>query len=401
MAKIKEKKPLEKKNWTQSFTLIGKVALSNFTFTLDKQSENSDWIYNRMNLNIDCGEKYGLINCELMGGYGSSRDNVVYVHGKDENGNDDFKNFYQIDWNDRFDEDILKDVGRMCFIDIGIEKDTKGNVVTQRFIHAYDAIKYLSEYLTDEMEVKVSGNLSYKPYNGNVQVHKEVTRIYAKRATEKDGATFKQSMLIDKYSLGKPDKTKNVFPVTGLILEKFKSYNGNDLTDGGTVKGGKFVPLRYMFEYEFNPDLDPEMLKKALKIMFESKKGYAQYTYKGIFVEGGAVVQTTYDDLTPEVKELVDNGLYELEEALAQCTEGTNKERRMILCKPDIKMVGEEGKKTAQVQKFENIYSEDDLTLDYLIKHEEEEYEEDPEIAAMEDQKDDDGLDMSWMEQLG
>lgn len=403
MAKIKEKKPLEKKNWTQSFTLIGKVALSNFTFTLDKQSENSDWIYNRMNLNIDCGEKYGLINCELMGGYGSSRDNVVYVHGKDENGNDDFKNFYQIDWNDRFDEDILKDVGRMCFIDIGIEKDTKGNVVTQRFIHAYDAIKYLSEYLTDEMEVKVSGNLSYKPYNGNVQVHKEVTRIYAKRATEKDGATFKQSMLIDKYSLGKPDKTKNVFPVTGLILEKFKSYNGNDLTDGGTVKGGKFVPLRYMFEYEFSPEVEPEALKRALNLMFKVKKGYNQVTYEGVFVEGGAVIKTTYDDLTDEIKELVDANIYTLEEALATCTENTGKERRMILRKPIIELVGEEGSKVAQVRKIENIYSDEDFMLDYLIAHEEEEYEEDPEIEATErtEEAADEVADLSWMENLG
>lgn len=79
MAKVKEKKPLEKKNWVQNFILIGKACISDYTFKLDEHSEKSDWIYNVMNLNVDCGEKYGRISCELNGGYGAGRDNVCYV----------------------------------------------------------------------------------------------------------------------------------------------------------------------------------------------------------------------------------------------------------------------------------------------------------------------------------
>ena len=400
MAKVKEKKALEKKNWTQSFTLIGKVSLSKFTFMLDQHSESSDWIYNRMNLNIDCGEKYGLVSCELMGGYGAGRDNVIYVHGKDDNGNDDFQNTYQIDWDDRFDTDIQEDIGRMCFLNIGIEKDTKGNVAIQRFLHAYDVIKYLSEYLVDGMEVKVRGQLRYSVYQDNVQMQKEVNSIYLKNDKDEYGATFRQTVLIDKYSLGKLNKEKNSFPITGYVLEKMKTYNGNDLTEGGTVRGGKFVPLSRNFEYEFDPNIDPEVLKRALKLMFDTKKGYTQYTYKGVFIEGGAIVQTTYDDLTDEIKELVDNGLYDLDEALAQCTENTGRERRMILRKPDIKMVGEEGEKKPQIQKFVDIYSEEDLQLDYLIKHEDEEDDEEGnDYTVIEDS--DDGTDTSWMDELG
>lgn len=34
MAKVKEKKPLEKKNWVQNFILIGKACISDYTFKL-------------------------------------------------------------------------------------------------------------------------------------------------------------------------------------------------------------------------------------------------------------------------------------------------------------------------------------------------------------------------------
>ena len=161
--------------------------------------------------------------------------------------------------------------------------------------------------------------------------------------------------------------------------------------------------MRKVFDYEFSPEIGPDALKKALGIMFKVRKGYNQVTYEGSFVENGAVVQTTYDDLTDEIKELVDAGIYTLEDALAQCTESSNKERRMILRKPIIEMVGEEGSKVPQVRKIEGIYSDEDLMLDYLIAHEEEEYEEDPEIEAMKQTEEaaDEVSDMSWMDQLG
>ena len=403
MAKVKEKKPLEKKSWTQSFVLVGKACVNDYTFKIDERSNKSDWIYNMINLDVDCGEKYGKVRCELMGGYGLERDNQkIYVHGKDENGRDDFKNTYQIAFEDRFNEEYLKDIGSLCFLYSGIERDVKEEVAEYKFLHAYDYIKYLSEHLENGMEIRVTGQLRYSVYNGNVQVKKEISKIYFKREKDDYGATFKQTILINKDSVGKADKDKCIFPVTGFVLEKFKEYNGNDLTEGGAVKGGKFVPLRKMFEYEFSPEVEPEALKRALNLMFKVKKGYNQVTYEGVFVEGGAVIKTTYDDLTDEIKELVDSNIYTLEEALAICTENTGKERRMILRKPIIELVGEEGSKVAQVRKIENIYSDEDFMLDYLIAHEEED-EEDPEIEATErtEEAADEVADLSWMENLG
>ena len=361
MAKQKEKKPLDKKGWVQTFELIGKACIKDYTFKIDEHSKKSDWIYNSINLNVDCGDKYGKVGCELMGGYGAGRNNVIYVHGKDENGGDDFDNRYQIDFDDRFDEDILKDIGELCFIKIGIEKDTKGEVVINKFLHAYDAIKYLSEALQDGMEIKVRGQLKYTVYDKHVQVRKEINSIYLPREKELNTyeAAFTQSMLLDKYSIGKADKDKCAFPITAYILEKFKEYNGNDLTEGGAVKGGKFVPLRKTFEYVYDPE-DEKSIERAGKL-FKVKKNVTFITCQGVFVEGGAVIQTTEDDLPDDIKELVEMGAYSLEEALALCTENASKERRMLLTRPVIKLVGEDGSKIPQIQKFDSMYSDEEV----------------------------------------
>ena len=74
---------IQKKDYVSSFTLIGRPVLTDFTFKIDQRSEKSAWVYNSMNLGIDCGEKHGVVYADMMGGYSEERENVIYVHGKD------------------------------------------------------------------------------------------------------------------------------------------------------------------------------------------------------------------------------------------------------------------------------------------------------------------------------
>lgn len=410
MAKVKEKKALDKKGWIQSFTLVGKAALGKFTFNIDAHSEKSDYIYSRMLLNVDCGEKYGLVQSQLMGGYSISNPYPVYVHGKktdEKTGRevDDFDNIYTIDWEDRLDESILEDVGNLCFIRIGIERDKEGKVIEKKFLSDYDATNYLSDTLKDGTEIKVKGQLKYSIYNDAIQVTKQINSIFLKTDKDTPIAMFTQTMLLNKDSVGKLDKDKMVYPIVGMILEKFKEYNGNDLTDGGSVKGGKFVPLRKVFDYEVDPD-NKEKADLVISKVFKVKKNITMLTCEGIFVEGGATVQATEADIPADIKELIDLGAYSMEEALAKCSENKGKERRMILKRPFLRMVGEEGSKTLQIQKFEDKYSDEDLMLDYLIKHEEPEEEEDEDEVPFEEEKpkkeepSDDLDDDSWMDSI-
>lgn len=392
MAKVKDKTPLSKGNgWTSNFNLIGEVKLNEYTFKLDESSNSSDWIYNALNLGVDCGEKHGVVYAELMGGYGSDRQNMIYVHGKKEDGSDDFDNSYTIDWDDRDDESILADIGDLCFLTVGLEKDSKDKTFYKKFITPYDFIAYVKEHLKDKMVVNVRGQIKYRPYNGNIQCRKEINSIALSSATpDKYRATFTQTMLLDRDSVGKDsiDKDKGVINVNAYVLEKFKEYNGWDLTDGGKVKGGAFVPLHKNFEYEINPE-KPELTTAVINKLFKVKKGVMQVTFEGDFIEAGSTVQATLDDLTDDIKELISLGLYTEEEALAKCTVGGSKERRMILRKPTIKMINgaDEGEKIPQIQRFEEVFTEEDMQLECLTAKETEEEEDVASEVPFEEEK--------------
>ena len=393
MAK-KERIELDKKDWSARFTLIGEADITDFTFKMDQTSEKSDWVWNQMNLRVDCGERHGRVDCELMNGFGSERDNVIYVHGKTEDGKDDFKNSYTIAWEDRFDEDILADIGDLSFISVGLETTEDDEIFFTRFLTGYDAIAYIKEHLEPGMVIKVNGQLRYSTYNDTIQCKKEINSIYLAidKKTKKPvtpenySATFVQTMLLDEESCTKAslDKDASVLYVDAYLLEKFKSYNGWDLTENGKVRGGKFVPLNKRFEFVVDLSTDAGKKKVAAVLasdkMFKVKKGtVTQITFEGEFVESGATVQTTVDDLPPDIKELLDIGVITEEEALAQCSEGGSRERRMLLVRPHLKKVGEEDEKTTVINYTPEKYNADDLVFDFLTPKNEEDEEDDVE----------------------
>ena len=380
MAKKDKKNNLVKTEWVQRFNLVGEAKINDFTYRIDEKSEKSDWVYNSINLGVNCGEKHGTVFCELMGGYGSERDNVVYVHGKDEDGNDDFSNSYTIDWDDRFDESILEDIGSLSFITVGLEKTDKDKTFYKKFLTPYDTIAYINENLQDGMVINVSGSLRYTLYNGSVQCRKEINSIALSNATpDKYRATFTQTMLLDKDSCTKTslDKEKSVLVVDAYILEKFKEYNGHDLTENGKVKGGQFVPLKRTFEFpvDISTDEGKSKTNTILNKLFKIKKGITQITFEGEFVETGATVQATIEDVPDDIKELIEMGIYTEEEALAKCSENGSRERRMLILKPAIRMVGDEGDKKPVIQRTDEKFEEDDLVLDFLVPVEEDEEE--------------------------
>ena len=377
----KEKTPLAKQNWSQTFTLVGEAVVNDYTFKIDQHSDKSDWIYNQLNLNVNCGDKCGRVSSELMGGYGSERaNNVIYVHGKNEDGSDDFKNQYTIDFVDRFDESILEDIGSTCFINIGLEKDIKGQTVVKKFLTPYDAIAYVHEHLEDGMVINVRGQLRYQIYNGNVQCRKEINSIFLSKAEpENYRASFVQTFLIDKDSVSKDsvDEDKKRLYINAYVIEKFKEFNGWDLTENGKVKGGIFVPLRKTFEFDLG-DRDNSNIVNLINKVFKVKKGVTQATFLGEFVESGATVTATEDDLTDDIKEMIELGLYTLDEALDTCSTNGARERRMVFTKPQIKNVGDDDNKVHQLQIFKEQYQEEDLQLDCLVPKETEEDDEPP-----------------------
>lgn len=353
-----------RKDWISQFTLIGKPVITDFTFEIDKQSEKSSYVYNRMRLGIDCGEKHGTVWVSLMGGYPSDSPYMLYKPTKKEDGSADFENKMQIDWEDRLNDEVVEQVADMALFTVGLKKTAAGKTYYQNFISEYDAIAYIKENLTSDMVVNVKGNLQYSKYNGSVKVDKNVTSIVlsAKEDPADFKAAFTQSILLDKDSAtltpDNIDKDKGVMFVNARVLDYIKEYNGV------TVRGQ--FPYNVQFEQAMQFD-NQELCKKMYDLVYKIKKGITQVTMEGEFIESGATVKATWDDVPEAIKDLVTCGFYTEEEALARCSSNGSTERRMVLKRPMIKLVGED--KIPTVHKFESRYEDEDLILDCMMNN--------------------------------
>lgn len=401
----KSKKVITKKDWIANFNLIGEAKLNDYTFKIDEKSEKSSWIYNSLNLGVYCGEKYGTVYASMMGGYSEEKAGVIFAHGKKEDGTDDFENQIQVAWEDRFNDEILESLGDMCFITVGLEQTNKNKVFYKKFLSEYDAIAYIQEHLEEGMVLNVRGNIRYQLYQDRVQIQKNINNIVLSKVddTAKYKATFIQTVLLDKDSASlkkeKINKEKGVLYVSTRVLDYLKEFNGIE------VKGQYPFQKEFEFEMDFNNE---KICKMIMDKVFKVKKDVTQITFEGEFVSGGAVVTATWDDVPDDIKDLVECGIYTKEEALQRCSTNGNREDRMILRKPHTRLVGDD--KIPTVQKFEQRYTEDDLTLDYLVQEAPTDgfmnVPEGEEVPFDEDKKEDtdsgdEGVDdMSWLNNL-
>lgn len=355
--KNNDKNKIVRENWMNNFTLIGRYAPHNTFIKIDEKSENSNWQYSNMTLGVDCGEKCGIVTADMVGGFSLERENVIYAHGKNEDGSDDYSNQILVAWEDRFDENILESIGDRSFIVVGLEFTDKKKVFYKKFLSAYDAIPYIEQTLdalTDDAVIKVRGSLKYSLYNDVTQVNKQITQIYidTKSKEEDFTAKFVQSILVDSDSIDKNeiDKERGLVYINARVLDYVKEINGKDISS------------QYPFSkvFEFYTDLnDKKKFAAIMSKLFKPKKNIRQVTFNGLFVEGGATVTTTYEDVPDDVKELVDIGVYTEEEAIAACSTGGSRERHMVLTKPYIKNT--DGTSIPQI--FDDVYTEDDLSF--------------------------------------
>jgi hypothetical protein len=363
------------KKGTATFNLVGKAKVSDFTFKLDVESSkaDSDWVYNQLNLGVDCGEN-GVIYADMMAGYGTSRENTIRVHGKktDDNGRtqDDFKSMFTIDWEDRFDKEIIDTVGDMCFVTVGLEKEGD-KTVYKKFLSSYDAIKYIEENLENDTVINVKGDLKYSVYNDNTQVKKEITSIVLSKAEEKDfRATFTQALLLDADAIGKLDRETNIVPITAKVVDYMKECQDKSLkhTVNGKTVNGMNMPIVKAFDFQMCEDMDKA--KKMLKVFKVKGKKITQLVVDGYFTKGEInTTSVTEDDIPDDIKELIDLGYVDKEQILGQIAlkNGGKKPEKMVIQKPHIKFSGEDVKMPS-VDKIVDLYEEDDVNIALILK---------------------------------
>ena len=355
MAKTKERKALKKGKAV--FNLIGRVKVTDKTFNLDN-SYDSGWTDNSMYVGVDCGNG-NTVYAEMRSGFFPDKDNVIRAYSKDEKDDAGKSKSVEIAWEDRLDESLYDSISDSSFLTVGVEKDVKDKTVYKKFLTAYDAVEYLNEHLEDGMIVNVKGTIGYSEYDGNVSTKKEITSIVLSKIDDEADfkATFSQTILVDSKSIGKKNDDKGTMELAAYVVD----YVGKPKIDGEKIEVKKNVTYPKIFEVAINEN--PEITAKMLQRFFKPKKGkITEITVTGNLVEGGSTVNITEDDIPDDIKELIEMGLYSEEEAEKKIAVGNgNRERRMIIVKPDITYVGTGDDRKPTVAFEDGKYDEDDL----------------------------------------
>ena len=355
MAKTKERKALKKGK--AAFNLIGRVKVTDKTFNLDN-SYDSGWTDNSMYVGVDCGNG-NTVYAEMRSGFFPDKDNVIRAYSKDEKDDAGKSKSVEIAWEDRLDESLYDSISDSSFLTVGVEKDVKDKTVYKKFLTAYDAVEYLNEHLEDGMIVNVKGTIGYSEYESNVSTKKEITSIVLSKIDDEADfkATFSQTILVDSKSIGKKNDDKGTMELAAYVVD----YVGKPKIDGEKIEVKKNVTYPKTFEVAINEN--PEITAKMLQRFFKPKKGkITEITVTGNLVEGGSTVNITEDDIPDDIKELIEMGLYSEEEAEKKIAVGNgNRERRMIIVKPDITYVGTGDDRKPTVAFEDGKYDEDDL----------------------------------------
>nr|DAH72671.1 MAG TPA: Single strand DNA binding protein [Bacteriophage sp.] len=355
MAKTKERKALKKGKAT--FNLIGRVKVTDKTFNLDNNYD-SGWTDNSMYVGVDCGNG-NTVYAEMRSGFFPDKDNVIRAYSKDEKDDAGKSKSVEIAWEDRLDESLYDSISDSSFLTVGVEKDVKDKTVYKKFLTAYDAVEYLNEHLEDGMIVNVKGTIGYNEYEGNVSTKKEITSIVLSKIDDEADfkATFSQTILVDSKSIGKKNDDKGTMELAAYVVD----YVGKPKIDGEKIEVKKNVTYPKTFEVAINEN--PEITAKMLQRFFKPKKGkITEITVTGNLVEGGSTVNITEDDIPDDIKELIEMGLYSEEEAEKKIAVGNgNRDRRMIIVKPDITYVGTGDDRKPTVAFEDGKYDEDDL----------------------------------------
>ena len=150
-----------------------------------------------------------------------------------------------------------------------------------------------------------------------------------------------------------------------------------------------------IFELEVDK-IKPENTKKFLDKVLKVKKDITEVTIEGDIIEGQSLVNITEADIPADIMELIDMGAYTMEDAINKLAVGGSKEKKMVIRRPAIKMVGEDDNKKPIILKTEGQYKDEDLLFDFMIKKEESEESD----AENNEEEEKDEEDLSWMDAL-
>lgn len=338
------------KKGLRTFSLTGKLRITNNTFNIDKQKDGSNYVYSNANLSLDCGN--GNVFCNLVGGHFLTGKNVIYALGvKEEDGRvrTDYSKQLQVDYNDRFNEAILKNISQDSFVIFNIEKDADGKFISKRFLSKEDGVKYLQSVLTDGMVLNVSGDISFRVDNeGKTLFTLNIKRIYL---NEKENpvlhSNFTLAILsdINSYDTASKIDENGLINLDCYVTEYMKEYKGLEKA---------IVPL----PFSLSMDTHNDNWKKIINEYFRPQSKYvAETVIEGNIMSFGNLQSVSLEDQSDDIKQLVELGILSVDELARVGTNNNSLVQKMVFARPYVSV--QDGKITIMCDKEK--YSADDL----------------------------------------
>ena len=207
-----------------------------------------------------------------------------------------------VDWDDRFDEDIISKVAsyRKYIVDLG---DDHGG--RQEFITAYDMIEHLREYLPDyNGRVVVTGQFTRDWYAKKKMYFSKfrVQNVFAAPEERKNRLLLTMDLFYNKSSLDDSDFDENKKMTLDCYIEQYINKD----------EGRKYVPIQVVFsgaKYDLENEKHKKLFDYKMKYIKVKNKNMVHIPWEIVLLRGAEEAEFDESMLTDSQREQVELGI--------------------------------------------------------------------------------------------
>ena len=334
------------------FDVVGEIIVDAKTFTLGQPGKNNqNWIQNIFNPKIEADNGKSMY-MRFSSGYDAVRGKTIYARSKSETN-------LEVAFGDRNNENIISLVDEKSFIRVGISKELVKDEATgkeykqwvyKNFLDTFDVVAFLQQVmpLASKQKVRITGAVKFSTYNGEVQRNYDIQNIYLLNGNEDEGKEMQPKL----------EFTQNVLLTKGCVVDELDKENGvatvNALVMIKEKKEFKTVPVKLLMKPQ--DEKQKETYKKLIPMVFEVPEDKVRKIALDCIFEVGYVAgNVNENDLPQEAKELLDMGLYTMEEVMKMYAVRERVDN-LLIKRPKIKIV--DGKPNVEMNDTEYLPSD-------------------------------------------
>lgn len=212
-----------------------------------------------------------------------------------------------VDWEDRFDEDVIEKVAnyRKYIVDLG---DDHGG--RQEFLTAYDMIEHLHEYLPGyDGRVVVTGQFTRDWYaKKGVYFNKfRVQNVFAAPEERRSKLLLTMDLFYNKDSLDGSDFEKTKKMLLDCYIEQYINKD----------EGRKYVPIQVVFsgaKYDLEKEKHKKLFNYKMKYIKVKNKNMVHIPWEIVLLRGAEEAEFDESMLTDSQREQVELGIKTVED---------------------------------------------------------------------------------------